>query len=117
VPGIDFDRLRAEITMEQVLELLGFVPSHRTGDQWYGRCPLHPSASPRPRFFSVNVAIGRYHCHRCHSQGNQLELWAAFTKRKLYPASIDLCRLLARDVPRIQSSRCPASHPTASQTR
>ena len=45
MPGIDFNRLRAEITMEQVLNLLGFEPSSRTDDQWYGRCPLHESTS------------------------------------------------------------------------
>src|SRR5262249_25571699 len=31
VPGVDFDRIRAEITTEQVLSLLGFEPSHRSG--------------------------------------------------------------------------------------
>ena len=40
MPGIDFDRLRAEITMQQVLQLLGFEPTRCRGDQWYGRCPL-----------------------------------------------------------------------------
>ena len=92
MPGIDFNRLRREVTMEEVLNLLGFVSSHRTGAQWSGRCPLHESRSGRSRSFSVNVALGRYHCHACHSQGNQLELWAAFTQRSLHPAAIDLCR-------------------------
>ena len=41
MPGIDFDRLRREISMEQVLVLLGFEPTRRTSDQWYGACPLH----------------------------------------------------------------------------
>ena len=59
MPGVDFDRLRTQITMEQVLDLLGFEPCQRMGDQWYGCCPLHNSASGR-RCFSVNVAIGRY---------------------------------------------------------
>ena len=67
MPGIDFDRLRTQITMEQVLNLLGFQPSRRTGCQWYGPCPLHDSTSRRRRSFSVNVAIGRYYCHRCHT--------------------------------------------------
>ena len=31
MPGIDFDRLRAEITIEQVLNLLGFEPTGRKG--------------------------------------------------------------------------------------
>lgn len=102
MPGVDFNRLRREITMEQVLNLLGFEPSHRTGDQWYGRCPLHDSTSCHSRQFSVNVAMGRYHCHRCQSQGNQLELWAAATKLPLYHAAIVLCEALGREVPRIR---------------
>ena len=102
MPGIDFDRLRREITMEQVLGVLGFEPSRRSGEQWYGCCPLHDATSRRRRPFSVNVAIGRYYCHQCHSKGNQIELWAAFTKIPLYPASIVLCHKFGRDVPWIQ---------------
>ena len=104
MPGIDFDRLRREITMEQVLQLLGFEPTQRTGDQWYGGCPLpwHGSPSARSRYFSVNVAIRRYCCHKCRSRGNQLELWAAFTQRQLHPAMIDLCHALGREVPWIR---------------
>jgi DNA primase len=102
MPGIDFHKLRAEITMEQVLILIGFEPSNRSSHQWYGRCPLHASASPRSRPFSVNVAIGRYCCHQCHSHGNQLELWAAFTKMSLYQAAVDLCGLVGREVPWIR---------------
>ena len=99
MPGVDFDKLRKQITMEQVLDLLGFKPCQRTGDQCYGGCPLHESTSTRPRCFSVNVAIGRYRCHRCRRHGNQLELWAAATKLPLYQAAIDLCRALDMEVP------------------
>jgi len=102
VPGIDFNRVRAEITMEQVLNLVGFQPSQRSGVQWYGNCPLHESTSKRRRSFSVNVAIGRYYCHRCHSHGNPLELWAAVTKLPLHQAAVDLCRRLGRDIPWIE---------------
>jgi hypothetical protein len=102
MPGIDFDRLRTEITMEQVLALIGFQPSCRTGDQWYGSCPLHESTSRRGRAFSVNVAIQRYYCHQCDSKGNQLELWAAFTNKLMHPAMIDLCHALRRDIPWIE---------------
>jgi DNA primase len=99
MPGIDFDRLRAEITMEQVLNLLGFRPAARSGPQWYGRCPLHDSASDRSRSFSANVMLGRYYCHHCHSRGNALELWAAATRQPLYRAAIDLCNRFGREVP------------------
>jgi DNA primase len=99
VPGVDFNAVRAGITMEQVLTLLGFQPVRRCGAQWYGVCPLHGSASGRSRSFSVNVAIGRYYCHRCRSHGNHLDLWAAATDLPLYQAAIDLCGRLGRDVP------------------
>jgi DNA primase len=102
MPGIDFQKLRAEITMEQVLELIGFEPSSRHDDQWYGPCPLHDNSTPRCRVFSVNVHERRYYCHRCRSHGNQLELWAAVTHRPLYPAAIDLCQRLGIDTPWIR---------------
>ncbi len=102
MPGIDFYQLRAEIPMVQVLDLLAFQPVARSGSQWYGRCPLHESTSKRSRSFSVNVALGRYYCHRCHSHGNQLDLWAAATQLPLHRATLDLCRQLGREIPWIQ---------------
>ena len=102
MPGVDFDRIRREITMEQVLNLLGFAPSSRSGVQWSGSCPLHESRSGNRRSFSANVALGRYFCHGCRSHGNALELWAAATKRPLYEAAIDLCHRLGHDVPWIR---------------
>jgi DNA primase len=103
MPGVDFGRVRARVTMEQVLSLLGFQPSSRSGSQWYGSCPLHESGPRRHhRWFSVNVTLGRYYCHRCGSRGNPLELWAAATRLPLHQAAIDLCRRLGCDVPWIQ---------------
>ena len=102
MPGIDFHVLRQEITMQQVLNLIDFQPTSRVGSQLHGPCPVHGSSSPQSRSLSVNVALGRYHCHKCGSQGNPLELWAAIKQVPLYNASIDLCRALGRDVPWIQ---------------
>jgi DNA primase len=103
MPGVDFNLLRAEITMEQVLTLLGFEPSAQCGVQWYGACPLHRSARRRgTRCFSVNVAIGRYYCHGCQSRGNQLELWAAVNKLPMHQAAIELCGRLGCKVPWIR---------------
>ena len=102
MPGVDFECVRTEITMEQVLGLLGFEPARRSRVQWYGPCPLHESGPGRHRCFSVNVALGRYSCHGCGSHGNPLELWAAATKLPLHRAAIDLCHRLGRDVPWIR---------------
>lgn len=102
MPGMDFNVLRAEITMEQVLDRLGFQATSRSGDQLHGPCPVHGSTSSGSRTFSVNLASGRYYCHKCESQGNQLELWAAVGELSLYDAAIDLCRVLSREVPWIE---------------
>jgi hypothetical protein len=48
---------------------------------------------------SVNVAIGRNTRHRCHSHGNQLELWVAARKVPLHQASVDLRHRLGSEVP------------------
>lgn len=102
MPGVDFNVLRTEITMEQVLNQLGFQPTSRSGNQLHGPCPVHGSTSSGSRTFSVNIDSGRYYCHKCQSHGNQLELWAAVNKLSMYEAAIDLCRALGREVPWIQ---------------
>lgn len=102
MPGVDFNVVRAEITIEQVLRLLGFQPSARSGAQWYGPCPLHRPVSGSSRSFSANLITGRYYCHGCHSHGNQLELWAAAINLPLHQAAIDLCQRLGREVPWIR---------------
>jgi DNA primase len=99
MPGVDFNILRAEITMEQVLTQLAFQPSARSGSQLHGPCPVHGSTSPSSRSFSVNLDAGRYYCHKCHSHGNALELWAAVHRLTIHQAAIDLCRTLGRNVP------------------
>lgn len=99
MPGIDFDRLRYEITMAQVLDLIGFQCTSRRGDQWYGYCPLHDSEVRHRRAFSVNVALGCYYCHKCGSHGDQFTLWAKASDTLLYQATIDLCRNLQLEVP------------------
>ena len=102
MPGVDFNVLRTEITMEQVLNQLGFQPTSRSGNQLHGPCPVHGSTSSGSRTFSVNLDSGRYYCHKCESHGNHLELWAAVNKLSMYEAAIDLCRVLGREVPWIE---------------
>jgi len=102
MPGVDFNVLRAEITMEQVLQQLGFQPSARSGDQLHGPCPVHGSTSRTSRSFSVNLSAGRYYCHKCQSHGNVLELWAAVHHLTIHQAALDLCRALGRNVPWIK---------------
>lgn len=100
--GVDFNKLRNEITMEQVLNQLGFERVSQSGDQLHGPCLVHRSTSPQSRTFSVNLRTGRYFCHKCQSKGNQLELWAAVHELPIYDAAVDLCRVLGHEVPWIK---------------
>ena len=99
MPGIDFSRVRHQITMEDVLELLNFDATLCRGSQWYGYCPLHECEPKHRRVFSVNVARNCYYCHKCRSHGDQLKLWAEASNKPLHPATIDLCHQLGIQVP------------------
>ena len=64
MPGVDFNVLRNEITMEDVLNQLRFQPASRSGNQLHGPCPVHGSTSPGSRTLSVNLANGRWRWRR-----------------------------------------------------
>jgi DNA primase len=83
VASIDFGMVRCQIGMEAVLSLLGFTCSQRRGDQVCGPCPLHEPRSAHSRSFSSHLERNVYHCFRCGSRGNQLDLWAAATRQPL----------------------------------
>ena len=55
MPGVDFDVVSREITMQQVLDEIGFRVTHQEGDQLRGPCPVHGSTSKNSRVFSVNL--------------------------------------------------------------
>jgi DNA primase len=99
--GIDFRRLRSEIHMSAVLNLLGFVAAERHGAQLRGPCPVHRPSSPRSRSFSANLTKNACRCFRCGVSGNQLDLWSAATGLPLYQGAMELCATLHRPVPRL----------------
>jgi DNA primase len=103
MPGIDFRQLRAEITMAEILDLLGFVVVERRGDQVRGRCPFHePSAAGRHRTFSANLRRHLFRCFKCGAAGNQLDLWARVSKQPIHAATLDLCARLHKEVPNLE---------------
>jgi DNA primase len=104
--GIDYRLLRAQVTITEVLALIGYQPSIKSKDQWRGPCPLHHSTSTTSRTFSVNTARNLYQCFKCGSAGNQLDLWAALTKQGLYQAGLDLCNRLQLEIPRKGADAC-----------
>lgn len=108
MPGIDYRELRRQITMREVLDLIGFQSTSQHGPQLRGPCPIPACRCTSGRPFSVHLDRQVYHCFACHSHGNALDLWRAVRGLSLYHAAIDLCRALNLDPP-----RQPVSHLTA----
>jgi CHC2 zinc finger len=99
--GIDYQALRAQVNLAEVLEMLGFVASEISGEQVRGAYPLCGSPSNEGRSFSANLGKNLYRCFHCESAGNQLDLWVAATQQPLYQAATDLCQRLDRPIPRL----------------
>jgi hypothetical protein len=96
---LDYLQIRKEVSMLQVLELVGFKPTSTRGNQLRGPCPIHRSGKSSSRSFSVNIERGVFQCFGCGKRGNQLDLYAAVTGLQLYEAARDLCLRLGRKVP------------------
>ena len=99
MPGIDFAKLRQQVKLAQVLELVGFQPVTRHGPQWRGPCPVHGSTSPQSRSLAAHVGRQCWHCFRCGAGGNALELYLAVTKLPIYEGALELCAKLNLPVP------------------
>jgi putative transposase len=106
-PAIDFQAVRAAITIVQVLTLLGFSPRSEHAGQQRGACPLHSSTGGTARCFSVNTHAHTFHCFKCGRSGNALELWAHANRLSIYDAAIDLCKRLNVPLPILNSPLDP----------
>jgi len=99
--GIDYRALRAAISMEQVLTLLGHRPAQRRGPQLRGACPIHdPAGAGDRRCFSVRLDRHAFRCFTCGAHGNHLDLWRQVHRLPLYQAALHLCRHAAIQPPR-----------------
>jgi len=105
MPGIDYQRLRATISMRQVLQLLQFEPTSRRGNQLRGRCPLPACQWAARCTFSVDVGRGIFRCFACRADGNQLDLWALFNRLPLHEAAKSLCHKTHTPIPWLASRK------------
>lgn len=112
-PAIDFAAVRAAVTIAVVLELLGWRARSARGAQQRGPCPLHGSTSGTARCFSAHLDRGIYHCFKCGSSGNALDLWAHANRQTPYDAAIDLCKRLAIPLPLLRDARNGEEEPVA----
>ena len=102
MPGIDFTRLRQQVSLTQVLDLVGFRATTRRGPQVRGPCPVHGSAAPQSRSFAAHLEKHCWHCFRCGAGGNALDLYLAVTKLPIYAGALELCARLGVTPPRRQ---------------
>ena len=107
MPGIDFALLRPQLSLTQVLDLVGFTATTRCGPQVRGPCPVHGSSSPRSRSFAAHLEKNCWHWFRCGAGGNALDLYLAVTKRSVYEGALELCMRLRMTPPR-RSTRRPS---------
>ena len=103
MPGIDFTRLRQQLSLTQVLDLLDFTSTTRRGAELRGPCPLHGSRTPSSRSFAANLDKNCWHCFGCGAGGNALDLYLAVTRLPVYEGSLDLCARLRVPAPRCDS--------------
>jgi putative transposase len=101
-PAIDFEAVKALVTITAVLSLLGITPSQT---QHRGPCPLHGSTAGTSRCFSANLEKNIFHCFKCGRRGNALDLWSAATHQTPYDAALDLCARLALPLPLLPVTR------------
>ena len=94
-PKMAFAFLREQVTMEQVLEHLGWLPQLRgRGQQRRGPCPVHGQPTDTARTFSVHLGKNAFQCFHadCGLKGNVLDFWAAIHRLPLYEAALHLAK-------------------------
>jgi transposase InsO family protein len=99
-PAIDFQAVKAMISIAAVLALLGIAT---TRDQHRGPCPLHSHNRGTARAFSANLRDNVWHCFKCGRHGNALDLWCAATGQLPYDAAIDLCQRMGVTLPLLEN--------------
>jgi DNA primase len=110
--ALDYRAIREQISIRQVLALVGYRPARQRGPQWRGPCPICQAglAPAREHRFSVHVDRSIFRCFRCHLRGNQLDLWSQFRGLPLKPATVDLCHRLGIEPIRLNNPQ-PRTRP------
>ena len=100
MPGIDFTLLRQQLSLAQVLDLVGFTATTRRGPYVRGPCPAHGSTTPRSRSFAAHLEKNCWRCFGCGAGGNALDLYLAVTRLPVYEGALELCARLHLPAPR-----------------
>ncbi len=99
---VDFAHVRQRVTMQQVLEQLGYLELLKgSGPQRRGPCPVHQARGKPNPSFSVNLDRHIFQCFDpgCRAKGNVLDLWAAVHGLTLPAAARDMASTFALELP------------------
>lgn len=113
-PTLDIATLRRQVSIEQVLRYLGYLdPLRGSGPQRRGPCPLHDAPSDRHRSFSVHLGKGVFRCFHpdCQTQGNTLDLWAAYHRLPIGEAAQSLAHVFAPHLTSTEKSATEKRNP------
>lgn len=99
-PAIDFNAVKAMITIAAVLALLGITTNK---NQHRGPCPLHGHHRGTAKAFSANLTDNIWQCFKCGRHGNPLDLYCAATGKLPYDAAIELCERLGLTLPLLEA--------------
>ena len=92
---LDYGTIRKQISITEVLHLIGYEPHQTRGDQWRGPCPICDRAPhDNKRCFSTNIRKNIFRCFHCDRSGNALDLWTHLSGLPLYQATLELCEKL-----------------------
>ncbi len=105
-PALNFAELRSRVAMQDVLKLIawtGRLSSNASTQR--GHCPVHQSTNQKETSFVVDITKKAYCCHRCGSEGNVLDLWAATQNLPLFDAAWNLVDRLGIDPPLLKKEK------------
>ena len=99
--SVDIAKILTQVSISDVLDLIGWKPLIEHGPLLGGPCPLHQSPDTESLIFSVNLSENSFECREpgC-CRGNPLELFAAVTETTMDEAAEAVCRQKGMDVPR-----------------
>jgi DNA primase len=100
MPGIDYALLRQQVSLAQVLDLVGFTATTRRGPQVRGPCPVHGSTTSKSRSFAAHLEKNCWHCFGCGAGGTALDVYLAVTRLPGYEGTLELCARLRLPAPR-----------------
>ena len=94
MPSLDFDAIKRDIPMDDVLFLLDWHWVWARAPVKRGPCPVHKSSTVQSRSLVITDQV--WYCHKCKRGGDVLELYAQVVGKPIYEATLELCARLGR---------------------